>query len=153
MKDDKQFTQDALSRLTPVEPSAELRRMVAEIPIKHPREVRSLWPFANLWMPSLSIAAVAALGLFVGRTLSEEPMVDSWAQSSDLAEVVTDGDSAIDRSNRSATSVAIAESSLDENESDAELDELLVLATAGDFVVDDWDLSEAPESEPQEGTF
>lgn len=155
MKDDEQFTQDALSHLARVEPSAELRRLVAEIPLRHPRETRSYWPFANLWMPSLAMAAVAVLGLFVGRGLSGPGDVVSATEDLRSAQVGTSksgpeelGEATPGEANDSTGAL---ESSTSENET--ELDELLVLATAGDFTVDDWDLSEAPDDPPEEGTF
>lgn len=142
MRDDEQFTQDALSRLTPIEPSAELRRMVAELPIQHPRSRHSRWSLPNVWMPTLSLAAVALLGIFVGRGLSNMESSEATATlaKSEPGRVSNDSNQ--------------ANGDLDEEQSETELEELLILATAGDFSPDDWDLSQNPEaSEVQEGTF
>lgn len=132
MIDDERFTQDSIDGLPPIEPSAQIRRMVAELPLKHPQTVRSLWPFANVWMPTLSMAAVALLGLFVGQGLS-----------------------GVDHSQTSLTNNSDEVLALDiDVAKEAEIDELLILATAGDFAADDWDLSHDPEmSNPEEGTF
>lgn len=147
MKDDKQFTEDALSHLSRIEPSAELRRLVAEIPLRHPRASRSFWPFANLWLPTLSMAAVALLGLFVGRGLPGPEHVVSSTEylSSDGA----DFNEIAFTSERGSSEGLEGELT----ESDAELDELLILATAGNFAADDWDLSRWRDDEPEEGTF
>lgn len=152
MKDDEQFTQTALSRLTPVEPSAHLRRLVAEIPLAHPRNVRSLWPFESRFLPSLSMAAVALLGLFVGRGLPSGASFPSAATQTKAPaqEVVSASDDSIQES----PSTDLEAGALSIEDDDEELDELLILATAGDFAADDWDLSQNLEvNDPEEGTF
>lgn len=56
-----------------VEPSAQLRRVVAEIPLRHPRAERlhALWPFGSLWK-ALSLAlVVCTLGAVAGATSVE----------------------------------------------------------------------------------
>ncbi len=148
MTDDERFTQDAISRLTPIEPSANLRRMVAQIPIEHARSAQSWWPFSGIWLPSLSMAAVAVLGLFLGRSWeATQPGGDPSAG----AQVEIDVHDADDSGSRAVAIVA-----LDEEQGeplDAELEDLLLLATAGDFSAEDWDLSRAPESTLDEETF
>lgn len=151
MKDDERFTQDALRRLTPVEPSARLLRMVAQIPIEHPRNVRSLWPFSSLLIPSLSMAAVAFLGIFVGRALSIEENFSATTHARAPAHKPAGNDA---DSNQKTPSTAGETEATGLAEQDDELDELLILATAGDFAADDWDLSQNPEvNEPDKGTF
>lgn len=58
---------DAVFRdLPPVEPSASLRRQVAQIPVAHPRGLRSFWPFPSIWQPVLGWSLAAVLGLSAG---------------------------------------------------------------------------------------
>lgn len=150
MMDDERFTQDAVNRLTPIEPSSQLRRMVAQLPITHPQRARSVWPFLNLWQPTLSMAAVALLGLFVGRELAGPDNTQASVSSAMSAAGSVRSD--VEHDNRELSEEPKApDVDLDK---EADLDELLVLATAGDFTADDWDLSQDPEaSEIQEGTF
>lgn len=142
MTDDKRFTQDAISKLEPIEPSARLRRMVAQIPIEHPHKERVFWPFGSLWVPSFSLAAVAALGLYVGQ-LQTTP----GAGTSKSAAVAT----------VTRTDEEVAPSTLDENgpttTGDDDLDTLLVLATAADFEPSDWDLSQQSTREESEQAY
>lgn len=72
----------------PVEPSAALLRNLAEIPLRHPRrkpEGRGMgwWPFTRSYGSALVLAAVAVLGVIVGRvapeTWGDEPSVPAWA--------------------------------------------------------------------------
>lgn len=153
MKDDERFTQAALDRLTPIEPSAHLRRMVAQIPLEHPRNVHSLWPFESRFLPSLSMAAVALFGLFVGRGLASVVSFPSAAtQAIAPAQEVMRGSDDSFQESPSTDWEAGALGMLDDDAD--ELDELLILATAGDFSADDWDLSQNPRAdETDEGTF
>jgi len=114
MNDDERFSHEALSRLSPVEPSADLRRMVAQIPLRHPREARSFWPFGSLWAPSFALAAAALLGLFVGSQSAGAPTTGSTASlSSDETSIALD---------------------------DEDLDDLIMMATSAHFSPDEWDL-------------
>jgi hypothetical protein len=104
-------------------------------------------------MPSLSMAAVLALGLFVGRLLSAEMGGEALAHQADRsASRFTTGQS---DGAEEDTSDNWESAALDEDEDgEAELEELFILATAGDFTADDWDLSQNSEkAEPKEGTF
>jgi hypothetical protein len=120
MTDDERFSHEAISRMTPVEPSAQLRRLVAQIPLQHPREERSFWPFGNLWAPSFALAAAGLLGLFVGSwdTWTNAPMT---SLASDESNSVSD----------EITNPALE----DEN-----LDDLIMMATSAHFRPDEWDL-------------
>lgn len=63
---DEDFAALVLRQLSPVEPSATLRRQVAELPLRNPRGVRAWWPFERVFQPVMGLLAAAALGLFVG---------------------------------------------------------------------------------------
>lgn len=71
----------------PVEPSAALSRILAEIPSRHPRrkpgEGIGWWPFATIHKPVLALAAAAVLGVVAGSVTHEnwsgEPDMPGWA--------------------------------------------------------------------------
>ncbi len=151
MIDDERFSQAAIERLTPVEPSAQLRRLVAQIPIEHPRTEKSWWPFSSVFFPSLSMAAVALFGLFLGHTW--EPGAIEGAPST-VARVdrASDADGSSSATDVAALTDETARDPL-AGETDEMLEDLLILATAADFEPDDWDLSRERESEPTEETF
>lgn len=153
MTDDERFSQDAIDRLTPIEPSAHLRRMVAQIPIEpqipieHDRSIRSWWPFENAWLPSFAMAAVAVLGLFLGRSWeTSQPSTATYS----VAEVSTAHGT---RPSDIETPITSLETEGDEG-LNSELEDLLLLATAGEFSADDWDLSRTPDPDAfEEETF
>ena len=64
--EDTEFVTAAFSALDDVEPSAGLRRRVAEIPIVHPRVVSPTWPLGRLWQSVLAFAALGVLGTLTG---------------------------------------------------------------------------------------
>lgn len=51
-----------------VEPSALLRRSIAEIPLRHPRaaELHTLWPFGNAWRAISMAIVICAFGVIAG---------------------------------------------------------------------------------------
>ena len=66
---------DELLSLDPdASPTAELRRAVAEIPIRHPQAtgLKAWWPFGSLWQPAFAGAFVLALGVWAG----QQPVTD-----------------------------------------------------------------------------
>jgi len=130
MTDDERFSQAAISRLTPVAPSANLRRLVAQIPIEHPHGVRSFWPFGNLWVPGFALAAAALLGLFVGSDW--DSLMDAEGSTTSSSHVSEDGAVA-----KEAASTDRVDSEVIEDE---DLDDLIMMATAAHFSPDDWDL-------------
>lgn len=69
-QEDARFADDAFARLAPVEPSPQLSRRVAQIPIEHSKD--AAWPFQSVWRTVLAAAAVALLGVGAG-TWSLEP--------------------------------------------------------------------------------
>ncbi|HSC88392.1 MAG TPA: hypothetical protein VLC09_14015 [Polyangiaceae bacterium] len=66
--DDEDFVNRALAGLERFEPSAELMRRVAELPLRHPRAVGPRWPFQSWWAPLLAGAFAALLGVSAGLT-------------------------------------------------------------------------------------
>lgn len=64
---DMEFVHRAFSTLAQPEPSAELKRRVAQIPLTHPQQsYRWWWPFQSRWQPATVMVAAAALGVVVG---------------------------------------------------------------------------------------
>ena len=146
MNDDERFSQDAIDRLTPIEPSAKLRRMVAQIPIEHPRRERNFWPFGNAWVNGLSLAAAALLGLWVGSTQMQRN-----AGTPFVAETNVSKDAGAPTS--ATTELSTWNSASEVEASDEELDDLLLLATAAYFEPSDWDLSGEPSEETSEEVY
>jgi hypothetical protein len=141
-QNDKDYADKMLSGLAPFEASAELRRMVAEIPLRHPRRAFRWWPFGELWQPGLLLAAAATLGFFSG---------NSWLALRE-ANAPRPMDSALSALSLEESSDPEEELSALDNE--AELDELLVLATAGDPANDAFSyLDEAESSETEQETY
>lgn len=65
------------------EASAELRRRLAEIPIRYPRsEAAWQWPFESAWRPLLGLALAAAFGVVVGGVTPTE-VADGSATEAD----------------------------------------------------------------------
>lgn len=62
---DEEFARAAFSGLDPVEPSANLRRNVAQIPITHERTAFA-FPLKSLWANLLALGAAGALGILSG---------------------------------------------------------------------------------------
>ena len=90
---------DLLKELPSPEPSADLVRAVAEIPLRHQPAVageasfgwRRYWPFGSPWKPALAAALVGALGLGTGVVTvdpyPEETSADAaYADPSDASE-------------------------------------------------------------------
>lgn len=148
MIDDERFSQDAIDDLPRVEPSARLQRLVAQIPIEHPRTARSFWPFGSVWVPGLSLAAAALLGVHVGKGWSELRQtyapLDSvaTATSDETADVVT-GEEKRSHANSPSGDGIWDEAAV----SDAALDDLLLLASAAEFEPSAWDLSPPTSSD------
>lgn len=69
---DKEFVTRALSELPPCVPSAELRRRIAEIPLRAPKPSMGLrrWFAPALWAPAFGVASLA-LGVLAGFVTSE----------------------------------------------------------------------------------
>jgi|GEM_PF-2339351 len=66
IKTDAEFTDALFQGMPEVEPSATLRRRLAQIPIENPRESFSFWPFGKLWQPAFGLAALSLLGVLTG---------------------------------------------------------------------------------------
>lgn len=72
------------------EPSADLRRALAEIPVRHAHQVgwRALWPFGSLWQPAMAGAAALCMGIWFGATGEVSPsgtgqvaqVSDAWTE-------------------------------------------------------------------------
>jgi hypothetical protein len=72
---------ERLARVAAPDLPADLRRRLLEIPIRAPRP--KAWPFATRWVPALSWATAAAVGVWLGTLLPDdegaiaaEPAVD-----------------------------------------------------------------------------
>jgi len=72
-----------------VEPSAQLRRSIAEVPLRHPRaaELHTLWPFGNAWRAISMALVIGALGVIAGAGSVDltNDEVDSHESDDDLA--------------------------------------------------------------------
>ena len=91
------FLDAAFRDLPAVEPSAALRRQVAQIPVEHPRGLRSFWPFPSIWQPILGWSLAAVLGLSAGFFTdigAEEVETIGATQQGSTAPPTSDSDSA-----------------------------------------------------------
>jgi hypothetical protein len=88
---DRELTRK-LAQLPGPEPSAALRRAVAEIPLRHPRAQGALaWPLRSLWQAALSATFVAALGLAAGFATAEPETDEGWDELRALAFAIETG--------------------------------------------------------------
>lgn len=81
-----------LHSIDDVQPSARLQRVVAEIPLRHPRaaaapgaEIR--WPFASAWRTALAATLVCALGAIVGASNPEDTTTTTLTSDDEGAEL------------------------------------------------------------------
>jgi hypothetical protein len=77
-----------LQQMPDPEPSPQLLRAVAEIPLRHPQHGGSTWSLRWLWRATASAVAVTALGVALGM-LTAEPLGpnsedDEWASMAAL---------------------------------------------------------------------
>lgn len=129
---DHAYVDDLFAQLRPVEPSPELKRNVAQIPIEHPRAEVIRWPFGNVWTPSLALVAAAAVGFFFGQSFMnlraenalEVAHLDGASESGLEAET---------------TGIVTANNEAEVQAVESDLESLLLLATAGDFQATSWD--------------
>lgn len=151
-RDDKAYTDRLFTRLSSVEPSAKLSREVARIPIEHSRSVLSFLPFKSVWQPVFALAAAAAVGFFVGQSF-----IDLRAENA--PQTLAAGDESPEEAVEGSGDMLAAGALKRDPEGDAidaELEGLLLLASAGDFETDDWGASlekSASDTEGQEETF
>ncbi len=117
-EDDERFAQAAFEKLPGIEPSAQLSRLVAQIPLSHPRTgLRAWWPFQTVFVPAFALGSALLLG--VG--------FDQLLDSALTSQVVVQ--------DRSDLTAGAAEANKSELESD--LDVLLTLATLSEFESND----------------
>lgn len=80
-RDDARFADEVFESLGPVEPSAELSRRVAQIPLEHPKRT-GVWPLPGIWQPLLAAAAAALLGVVTGTWTLEDERAAAGSTSS-----------------------------------------------------------------------
>lgn len=128
---DTEFTRTAFESLGAVSPSPDLARLVAQIPLTHPRSgARGWWPFESFFLPAFSLGCALLLGVGFDRILESTPAESGEDVANSSAKIATRTDPEDDS--------ASAELSVSNSESNAELDELLALATLDDFETGDY---------------
>lgn len=74
-----------LDSIDDVKPSAQLQRMVAEIPLRHPRPepLNVWWPFTSGWKSMVAAALVCALGVIAGASSLEAQVTTATVSTED----------------------------------------------------------------------
>jgi hypothetical protein len=68
-----------------VAPSPQLRRVIAEIPVRHPHsgELRMLWPFGSFWKAVSMGVVICVLGVIAGASSVEASTTESSVETDD----------------------------------------------------------------------
>lgn len=153
--DDQAYVDSLFADLPRMEPSAELRRLVASIPEKNQRPARVVWPFRSVWQPALALAAAACIGFFSGQSIKQLRAENAPAETASVDEGLVSPEDTQDSATADASASNVNEADAS-SEADSELEGLLVLATATDFEASDFTdtfQETQPSSEPVEETF
>lgn len=126
-KEDARFADEVFARLEPVEPSPQLNRRVAQIPIEHPKG--AVWPFRSVWHTVVAAAAAALLGVAAG-TWSLEATESSSRSLASSADTLGNENVSAEVAHDTAATPPGGSTVGDDYIEDADLDALFSLALA-----------------------
>jgi hypothetical protein len=141
--DDQAYVDSLFAELPRMEPSAELRRLVAAIPEKNQRPARVVWPFRSVWQPTFALAAAACIGFFSGQTIQQLRVENAPAELASTSDELTSSEDSFENGaaldpSLSGTGSSLSSANGASSEADSELEGLLILATATDFEASDF---------------
>lgn len=136
--DDQAFVDALFVELPKAQPSAELCRLVAEIPAQNPRPARAVWPFRSIWQPTLALAAAACIGFFSGQSIMQLRTDNAPGVTASIDDELSSSEDSLENGTSLDGASANADGSNELSAADSELERLLILATATDFGAEDW---------------